>query len=58
MEVWFQLADLEDLRGGGLMGIQNNALGLFDTIVVGERKHKLWMLGSNGFTRTADILDS
>lgn len=56
MEVWFQLADLDDLRGGGLMGIQSG--GLFDTIVIGERQHKRWMLGSNGFSRTADIIDS
>lgn len=56
MEVWFQLATLEQ-RGGGLMGVQVTG-GLFDTIVLGERQNLRWMSGSNGFSRTEDIVDS
>ncbi len=56
LEVWFQLATLEQ-RGGGLMGIQATN-GLFETIVLGERQNLRWMSGSNGFDRTEDIFDS
>lgn len=56
LEVWFQLATLEQ-RGGGLMGIQATN-GLFETVVLGERQDLRWMSGSNGFERTEDIVDS
>ncbi|MBB3209390.1 CBS domain-containing protein [Rhodopirellula rubra] len=56
MEVWFQLATLEQ-RGGGLMGLQVTG-GLFESIVLGERQNLRWMSGSNGFERTEDIVDA
>ena len=56
LEVWFRLDNL-DQRGGGLMGIQGPG-GLFDTIVIGERKARHWISGSNGFSRTEDFPES
>ncbi|MBP62680.1 MAG: hypothetical protein CMJ62_14265 [Planctomycetaceae bacterium] len=56
LEVWFQLSNL-DQRGGGLMGIQGGG-GLFDTIVIGERRNRHWISGSNGFSRTKDFPES
>ncbi len=53
LEVWFQLPNL-DQRGGGLMGIQGRG-DFFDTIVIGERKPRHWISGSNGFSRTEDF---
>lgn len=56
LEVWFQLSNL-DQAGGGLMGIQGDG-DLFDTIVIGERKNRHWISGSNGFARTKDFSES
>jgi hypothetical protein len=56
LEVWCKLQDL-DQNGGGLMGIQGPG-DLFDTIVLGERKSRHWISGSNGFSRTEDFPDS
>jgi len=56
LEVWFRLQNL-DQPGGGLMGIQGPG-GLFDTIVIGERKNRHWISGSNGFQRTEDFPES
>lgn len=55
LEVWFQLADVNQ-RGGGVMGIQGPKD--FDSIVLGERKPQHWISGSNGFSRTEDFPDS
>ena len=55
-EVLFALSDL-DQRGGGLMTMQGPG-GLFDSIVIGERKDRHWISGSNGFARTDDFPDS
>ncbi len=55
MEVWFQLTDLEQ-RGGGLISVQGPG-GLFDSIVLGERRNRRWISGSNGFERTQDFVD-
>ncbi len=55
LEVWFQLADVNQ-RGGGVMGLQGPKD--FDTIVLGERKPQHWISGSNGFSRTEDFPDS
>jgi hypothetical protein len=56
LEVWCQLDNL-DQRGGGLMGVQGTG-DFFDTIVIGERKNRHWISGSNGFSRTKDFPDS
>ena len=56
LEVRFRIANL-DQRGGGLMGIQGQG-DFFDTIVIGERKNRHWISGSNGFKRTLDFDDS
>ena len=56
LEVWFMLSNL-DQRGGGLMGVQGPG-DFFDTIVIGERKNRHWISGSNGFSRTLDFPES
>jgi hypothetical protein len=43
--------------GGGVMGIQGPG-DFFDTIVIGERKPRHWISGSNGFSRTLDFPES
>jgi|GEM_PF-125206 len=55
-EIWFELHDL-DQHGGGLMGLVHQDHP-FDTIVLGERKNRHWISGSNGFVRTEDFQDS
>lgn len=56
LEIRFRLHDVNQ-QGGGAMGIQGPG-DFFDTIVLGERKHKHWISGSNGFSRTDDFPDS
>lgn len=56
LEVWCRVHDLNQ-RGGGVMGIQGPG-DFFDTIVIGERKAKHWISGSNGFSRTEDFPSS
>lgn len=56
LEVWCQVHDV-DQRGGGAMGIQGPG-DFFDTIVLGERKPRHWISGSNGFSRTEDFPES
>ena len=56
LEVRFVLQDL-DQRGGGLMGVLKGG-GFFDTIVIGERKKRHWISGSNSFARTEDFPNS
>ena len=56
LDVWCQVHGLEQ-RGGGVMGIQGPG-DFFDTIVLGERKPRHWISGSNGFRRTDDFPDS
>ncbi len=53
LEIRFELSDL-DQPGGGLMTVQGPG-GLFDSIVIGERKNRHWISGSNGFARTDDF---
>ena len=53
LEVWCKVHDVNQ-RGGGVMGIQG-AGDFFDTIVLGERKHRHWISGSNGHSRTLDF---
>ena len=53
LEIRFQLSRL-DQAGGGLMGVQGPG-DFFDTIVIGERKPRHWISGSNGFSRTKDF---
>jgi hypothetical protein len=56
LEVWCKLQNI-DQRGGGVMGIQGPG-DFFDTIVIGERKPRHWISGSNGFSRTEDFPES
>lgn len=56
LEVWCRVHDLNQ-RGGGVMGIQGPG-DFFDTIVLGERKPRHWISGSNGFSRTEDFPES
>ena len=56
LEVWCLVPDINQ-RGGGVMGIQGPG-DFFDTIVLGERKPRHWISGSNGFARTTDFPES
>jgi hypothetical protein len=56
LEVWCKPHDLDQV-GGGVMGIQGPG-DFFDTIVIGERKPRHWISGSNGFSRTLDFPES
>ena len=56
LEVAFRLHDVNQ-QGGGVMGIQGPG-DFFDTIVLGERKRRHWISGSNGFSRTDDFPES
>jgi len=56
LEVWVKVHNI-DRGGGGVMGIQGQG-DHFDTIVIGERKPRHWISGSNGFARTEDFKDS
>lgn len=53
LEVWCELPDVRQ-RGGGVMTIQGPG-GLFDSIVLGERKPQHWISGSDNFARTEDF---
>ncbi|MED5586434.1 MAG: DUF1588 domain-containing protein [Verrucomicrobiota bacterium] len=53
LEVWCKVHDVNQ-RGGGIMGIQGQG-DFFDTIVLGERKPRHWISGSNGHSRTLDF---
>lgn len=56
LEAWCELSDINQ-RGGGIMTIQGPE-GLFDSIVLGERKRGHWISGSNNFARTEDFAGS
>ena len=56
LEVWIKVHDVNQ-NGGGVMGIQGPG-DFFDTIVLGERKARHWISGSNGFSRTLDFPES
>ena len=56
LEVWCRVPNIEQ-RGGGVMGVQGPG-DFFDTIVLGERKPRHWISGSNGFSRTEDFPES
>lgn len=56
MEVWIALDDVAQ-RGGGAMTVQGPG-DFFDSIVLGERKPRHWISGSNGFSRTLDFPES
>ncbi|MEC8895877.1 MAG: DUF1588 domain-containing protein [Planctomycetota bacterium] len=53
LEVWFKIPDVNQ-RGGGVMGTQGPG-DFFDTIVLGERKPRHWISGSDRFNRTLDF---
>ncbi|MBC8325986.1 MAG: DUF1588 domain-containing protein [Verrucomicrobia subdivision 3 bacterium] len=56
LEIWCKVGNVNQ-RGGGVMGIQGPG-DFFDTIVLGERKPRHWISGSNGFSRTLDFPNS
>ncbi|MDH3585243.1 MAG: DUF1588 domain-containing protein, partial [Phycisphaerae bacterium] len=53
LELWLKLKDVKQ-QGGGAMTIQGPG-DFFDSIVLGERKARHWISGSNGFSRTQDF---
>ncbi|MEK6237984.1 MAG: DUF1588 domain-containing protein [Planctomycetales bacterium] len=53
LEAWCKLGDVNQ-RGGGVMTVQGPG-DFFDSIVLGERKPRHWISGSNGFSRTEDF---
>ena len=54
LEVWVQLANLEQ-QGGGAISVQTLNGVTFDAIVYGEREARKWIAGSDGFRRTQDF---
>jgi len=54
LEVWVQLADLNQ-RGGGAITLQTPDGATFDSIVFGEREPRRWISGSDFFARTKSI---
>lgn len=56
LEAWCLVHNI-DQRGGGVMGVQGPG-DFFDTIVLGERKPRHWISGSNRFARTKDFPES
>lgn len=56
LEVWGMVHNI-DQDGGGFMGVQGPG-DFFDTIVLGERKRRHWISGSNRFARTKDFPES
>ena len=56
LEVWCMIPNVDQV-GGGVMGTQGPG-DFFDTIVLGERKRRHWISGSNGFSRTLDFPES
>jgi hypothetical protein len=57
LEVWVTLDRLAQ-RGGSAFTLQTLNGVTFDGIVFGERAPNRWMAGSNGFTRTQDVVAS
>ncbi len=55
MEVWIKVNNV-DQRGGGAMTVEMGHV--FDSIVLGERKNRHWISGSDGFSRTQDFPNS
>jgi hypothetical protein len=49
------LAAVIDQTGGGVMSVQSENGGIFDSIVFAERRKNEWLAGSNGFVRTLDF---
>ncbi|RFC43819.1 MAG: Protein of unknown function DUF1553/DUF1549/Planctomycete cytochrome C [Verrucomicrobia bacterium] len=54
LEARVQLASL-DQTGSGVVSVQNEGGGLFDSIVFAERRRGEWLAGSNSFARTLDF---
>lgn len=54
LEVWVQLETL-DQSGGGVISIELEGGGQFDSIVFAELDTNRWMAGSEGFVRTASF---
>lgn len=54
LEAWVQLDDLKQ-RGGGVVTVQENNGGVFDSIVFGERKAGHWVAGSDRGNRSEDF---
>ncbi|MBX3400067.1 MAG: DUF1553 domain-containing protein [Gemmataceae bacterium] len=55
LEAWVALPTFEQ-GGGGVITIETLNGGVFDSIVFAERQPKKWVPGSNGFTRTRDLI--
>ena len=55
LEAWVLLANI-DQRGGGVISVETNNGGSFDAIVIGEKAPGKWIAGSNGFTRTRELV--
>lgn len=54
LEATVELATL-DQAGGGVISVQKENGGVFDSIVFAERRKHEWLAGSNGFVRTLDF---
>ncbi|MFO0425247.1 MAG: DUF1553 domain-containing protein, partial [Planctomyces sp.] len=54
LEAWVVLSTA-DQGGGGVLTLETDGGGNFDSIVFAERQPKRWMAGSAGFGRTIDV---
>ncbi|MFM8357152.1 MAG: DUF1553 domain-containing protein, partial [Verrucomicrobiota bacterium] len=54
LEAWVSL-DTLDQGGGGVITLEKEGGGIFDSLVYGERQARKWMAGSEGFRRTRDL---
>ena len=54
LEAWVELTKA-DQEGAGIVGVQNNDGGVFDTLVFAEREPLRWIAGSDTFNRTRDV---
>ena len=54
LEARVQLATLDQV-GGGVISVQSQNGGIFDSLVFAERRKNEWLAGSNAFARTLDF---
>ncbi len=54
LEAWVSLARL-DQKGGGVISVETPDGRVFDAIVFGERKERMWIAGSDNYSRTRDL---
>ena len=57
LEAWVKVPNLKQ-QGGGVMTLQKLDGSTFDSIVFGEREPSKWFPGSDGFSRSMDLVEA